>query len=70
MDAAWITAVARLSDGDIDAIAGRWIDLVEEELGELPREEKPWIRDLAGQVVTFCRHADQAPDVLFTWSLR
>ena len=36
---------------DLDAIAGRWIDLVEEELGELPREEKPWIRELAGQVV-------------------
>ena len=51
-------------------IAGRWIDLVEEELGALPREEKPWIRDLAGQVVRFCRRADRAPDVLFAWSLR
>ena len=35
----------------------------------LPREEKPWIRDLAGQVVGFCRTADAAPDVLFAWSL-
>ncbi len=35
----------------------------------LPREEKPWIRELAGQVVAFCRVADAAPDVLFIWSL-
>ena len=61
--------MARISDGSVDAIAGRWIDLVEEELGMLPREEKPWIRDLAGQVVAFCRTADAAPDVLFAWSL-
>ena len=48
VDPAWISAVARIADSDVDAVAGRWIDLVEEELGELPREEKPWIRDLAG----------------------
>ena len=70
IDPAWITAVARVPDAALDAIAGRWIDLVEEELGALPREEKPWIRDLAGQVVRFCRRADRASDVLFAWSLR
>jgi hypothetical protein len=70
IDPTWITAVARLSDASLDAIAGRWIDLVEEELGALPGEEKPWIRDLAGQVVRFCRAADRAPAVLFAWSLR
>lgn len=70
IDPTWITAVARLPDAMIDAIAGRWIDLVEEELGPLPRDEKPWIRDLAGQVVRFCRTADRSPDVLFAWSLR
>lgn len=70
IDPMWISAVARLPDATIDAIAGRWIALVEEELGTLPREEKPWIRDLAGQVVTFCRTADRATDVLFAWSLR
>ena len=37
--------------------------------GGLPREEKPWIRDLAGRLVAFCRAADRAPDVLFAWSL-
>jgi len=69
VDPAWITAVARIGDGSVGAIAGRWIDLVEEELGMLPREEKPWIRDLAAQVVEFCRAADAAPDVLFAWSI-
>ena len=70
IDRAWVSAVARVPDASIDAIAGHWIDLVEEELGELPREEKPWIRELAGQVVQFCRAADRASDVLFAWSLR
>jgi hypothetical protein len=69
VDPSWITAVARLSDASLGGIAGRWIDLVEEELGMLPREEKPWIRQLAGQIVSFCRVADAAPDVLFAWSL-
>lgn len=69
VDPSWITAVARIPDGSLGAIAGRWIDLVEEELGMLPREEKPWIRDLAAHVVAFSRAADAAPDVLFAWSL-
>ncbi len=70
VDPTWISTVARLDDGDLGAIAGRWIELVEDELGALPREEKPWIRELAGQLVAFCRSADRAPDVLFAWSLR
>jgi hypothetical protein len=70
VDPSWIGTVARISDSDLGAIAGRWIELVEDELGELPREEKPWIRELAGQLVEFCRAADRAPDVLFAWSLR
>jgi hypothetical protein len=70
VDPTWIGIVARISEDDLSAIAGRWIDLVEDELGEMPREEKPWIRDLAGQLVAFCKAADRAPDVLFAWSLR
>ena len=70
VDPTWISAVAMIPDGDLDGIAGRWIELVEDELGALPREEKPWIRDLAGRIVVFCRAADRAPDVLFAWSLR
>ena len=70
VDPAWVDSVARIPDGEISAIAAGWIDLIEEELGALPREEKPWIRDLAGQLVAFCRAADREPDVLFAWSLR
>jgi hypothetical protein len=69
VDPAWITAVARLGDGDLDGIAGQWIDLVEEELGALSPDEKPWIRQLATEIVVFCRRADQARDVLFAWAL-
>jgi hypothetical protein len=70
VDPAWISAVARVPDGEIGAVAAGWIDLIEEELGTLPREEKPWIRDLTGRLVAFCRAADRAPDVLFAWSMR
>lgn len=69
VDPAWIGTVARIGDHELAAIAGRWIELVEDELGELPADEKPWIRDLAGRLVAFCRVADRAPDVLFAWSL-
>ena len=69
VDPSWIGAIAKLPDHDVDAVAGRWIDLIEEELGFLPREEKPWIRQLAGDLVTFARAADRSADVLFAWSL-
>ncbi len=69
VDPGWVGAIARLADQHVDAVAGRWIDLVEEELGMLPREEKPWIRQLAGDIVEFCRAADRSQDVLFAWSL-
>ena len=69
IDPTWIGAIARLSDRDLDAVAGRWIDLLEDELGELPREEKPTIRIFARQIVEFARLADRAPAVLLAWSL-
>jgi hypothetical protein len=69
VDPSWLSSIATLSDHEIDAVAGHWIDLVEEDLGELPREEKPWIRKLAGEIVVFARDADRARDVLFAWSL-
>ncbi len=68
VDAAWIAAVASLEDDQLGALAGRWIELLEEELGLLPREEKPWIRDLAGRIVTFSRAASGARDVIFAWA--
>lgn len=70
VDPAWITAVARIPEARLGAIASTWIDLVEEELGGIARDEKPWIRELTGRLVAFCREADRAPDVLFAWSLR
>ena len=69
VDPAWITAVAMLDDRHLDAITGRWIDLLEEEIGELPREEKPTIRLFTRQIVEFARLADRAPDVILAWSL-
>ena len=69
VDAGWVTAVAMLEDRHLDAITGRWIDLLEEELGELPREEKPTIRMFARQIVDFARLADRAPTVILAWSL-
>jgi hypothetical protein len=69
IDPAWIGAIARLDDRDLDAITGRWIDLLEEDLGALPREEKPSIRKFAGDIVEFARAADRAPAVILAWSL-
>jgi len=70
VDPAWVEAVARIPERNIGAIASGWIDLLEDELGTLARDEKPWIRDLTGRIVAFCRDADRAPDVLFAWSIR
>lgn len=69
VDPSWVLAVARIPDLALGALAGHWIDRIEEELGPLPREEKPWIRELAGRVVEFCRLADRSADVLFLWAL-
>jgi len=69
IDPDWISAIAMLGDRDLDAVTGRWIDLLEEELGELPREEKPSIRKFAREIVDFARAADRAPAVMLAWSL-
>jgi hypothetical protein len=67
VDGHWVAAVAAVRDEVVGALAGRWIELLEEELGLLPREEKPWIRDLAARIVTFCRASTGARDVVFAW---
>jgi hypothetical protein len=69
IDPSWVAAVARVRDHDIDALAGRWIELIEEELGALPREEKPWIREVAGRLVEFARRSELSSSVLLAWSL-
>ena len=63
-------AVGRIPERQVDAIASSWIDLRRGRARGLARDEKPWIRELAGRLVAFCRAADRAPDVLFAWSLR
>ncbi|HKF84551.1 MAG TPA: hypothetical protein VKB30_02130 [Candidatus Limnocylindrales bacterium] len=67
VDAEWVEAVAAVPDDLHGALAASWIELLEEELGLLPREEKPWIRDLAGRIVVFSREASGARDVIFAW---
>jgi hypothetical protein len=69
VDPAWIEAIASLPDRDVDAIAGAWVDLVEEELGFLPREDMPWIRQLAGDLDAFARAAEGSRDILFARTL-
>ena len=69
VDPGWVTAVAMLEDRQLDAVAGRWIDLLEDELGELAREEKPSVRKFATEIVEFARRADRAPAVILAWSL-
>jgi hypothetical protein len=69
IDPDWISAIAMLDDRQLDAVAGRWIDLLEDELGELAREEKPSVRKFASQIVDFARAADRAPAVILAWSL-
>jgi hypothetical protein len=68
VDPDWVEAVAQVPEDRLGALAGRWIELLEEELGLLPREEKPWIRDLAGGIVAFCRASTGARDVVFAWA--
>lgn len=68
VDPAWTAAVAAVPDERVGALAGRWIALLEEDEGvHLPREEKPWIRELAGRVVEFCRAAQGTDAVVFAW---
>jgi len=69
VDPIWISAVAAIPDITLDGVAGRWIDRLEDEFGGLSGEEKPWIRELAGDLVGFCRRADRANDVVFLWAL-
>ena len=68
VDPAWVETVAQVPEDRLGALAGRWIELLEEELGQLPREEKPWIRDLAGRIVAFCRDSTGARDIVFAWA--
>ena len=62
IDPTWISAIARMDDRDLDAVTGRWIDLLEDDLGE-------WYRGAYRIALEFARAADSAPSVLLAWSL-
>lgn len=69
VDSHWIDAVALLPDGRLDRIAARWIDLIDCEECAVDTDDKPMLRELAGDLVDFCRRAEDAEDVIFAWSI-
>ena len=69
VDPHWIEDIALLPEGRIDRIAARWIELIACEECAVDPDEKPMLRQLAGELVGFCRLARGAEDVLFAWSL-
>jgi hypothetical protein len=69
IDPHWIDGVARLPDGQVDRIAARWIDLIDCEECPVDAEEKPMLRQVAGDLIDFCRRAEGAEDVLFAWAM-
>jgi hypothetical protein len=69
VDPHWIDEVARLPESQVDRVAASWIDLIDCEECSVDPEEKPMLRQLAGDLVDFCRRAEGAEDVLFAWSI-
>lgn len=69
VDPHWVDEVALLPDSYLDRVAARWIDLIDSQECDVDPEEKPMLRELAGDLVTFCRRAQGAEDVLFAWSI-
>ena len=69
VDPDWVDAVATTPQGQLDAIAARWIDLIDCEERSVDPDDKPMLRELAGDLLDFCRRADGAEDVLFAWSI-
>jgi len=69
VDPHWVDEVAMLPASYLDRVAARWIDLIDCEECDVDPEEKPMLRELAGDLVAFCRRAQGAEDVLFAWSI-
>ena len=69
IDPHWIDAVALLPESRLDRVAARWIDLIDCEECDVDTDDKPMLRELAGDLVSFCRRAEGAEDVLFAWSI-
>jgi hypothetical protein len=69
VDPRWVEAVAALHDRKIDAVAGRWIELIGFEECAVDPDDKPMLRSLVEELIGFCRLARAAEDVLFVWSI-
>jgi hypothetical protein len=69
IDPRWVDEVAQLPESQLDRIAARWIDLIDCEECDVDPDEKPMLRQLAGELLDFCRRAEGAEDVLFAWSI-
>jgi hypothetical protein len=69
VDPHWVDDVAALPPSQIDRIAARWIDLIELEECAVDADDKPILREAAGDLVEFCRRARDAEDVLLAWSI-
>jgi hypothetical protein len=69
VDPDWIDDLATVPEGSLDRIAARWIDLIDCEECNVDPDEKPMLRQLAGDLISFCRRAEGAEDVLFVWSI-
>jgi hypothetical protein len=69
IDPHWIDSLARLREDQVDPIAARWIDLIEGEECPVDADEKPMLRQVAGDLIDFCCRAEGAEDVLFAWSM-
>ena len=69
VDPHWIEDMAILSDRSLDHVAARWIELIDCEECEVEPDDKPMIREVAGDVVGFCRKARTAEDVLLAWTI-
>jgi hypothetical protein len=69
VDRHWIDEIASLPDRLVGRVAARWIELVDLEECRVEADEKPMFRQVAGELVEFCRLARDAEDVLFAWSI-
>ena len=69
VDSEWVDDIAFVPEGQLDRIAARWIDLIEREECAVDPDDKPMLRELAADLVAFCRRAEGAEDVLFAWSI-
>jgi hypothetical protein len=69
VDRHWIDGVGTLPEGQVGRVAARWIELIDCDECSVDPEERPMLRQLAGDRVDFCRRAEGAADVLFAGSI-